>query len=311
MTDIILSMDKKVLVVYYSQTGQLGEIVNSICAPLKAEGDVEVVYEILKPKTPFPFPWTSDQFFQTMPESVKGIPCELEPLTLKGNEQFDLIIAAWQPWYLSPSIPAHALFQHETIRKLMNGKPVITVIGSRNMWVLAQDVIKKYIVSANARLVGNIILRDKAPNLLGVISVIRWMFQGKKDRYLKIIPPAGISDEDIKAAITFGSIILKALKQGKYDMLQNELVAQGAVDVQPEVVMIEKRGIVLFRLWAGFILKKGSYGSKARIVRVRMFKYYLLAVLYLVSPFASILYEIIRPFRSKTIKKQISLYQSV
>ncbi len=304
-------MVKKVLVVYYSQTGQLEEIVNSIGAPLKAGGDVEVIFEKIRPKTPFPFPWTSDEFFQAMPESVKGIPCELEPLTLKGDEQFDLIIAAWQPWYLSPSIPAHALFQHETIRKLMNGKPVITVIGSRNMWVMAQEVIKKYIVSANARLVGNIILRDKAPNLLGVISVIRWMFQGKKDRYMKIIPPAGISDEDIRTSTEFGSVILTALKQGNYDSLQKELVAKGAVEVQPEVVMIEKRGIVLFRLWAGFILRKGSYGSKARIVRVRMFKYYLLTVLYLVSPFASVLYEIIKPFRRKTIKKQISLYQSV
>ncbi|MBN1145141.1 MAG: hypothetical protein JXA72_12000 [Bacteroidales bacterium] len=304
-------MVKKVLVVYYTQTGQLGEIVNSICTPLKAAGDVEVVFEILRPEKPFPFPWTSDQFFQTMPESVKGIPCELEPLTLKGDEHFDLIIAAWQPWYLSPSIPTHALFQHETIRKLMNGKPVITVIGSRNMWVMAQEVVKDYINSSNAKLVGNIILRDKAPNLLGVISIIRWMFQGKKDRYMKIVPPAGISDTDIQAAAAYGPIILEALKQGNYDRLQEKLVAQGAVDVMPEVVMIEKRGIVFFRLWAAFILRKGPFGSESRVVRVRMFKYYLLAVLYLVSPFASLLYEIIRPFRRKTIKKQISLYQSV
>ena len=156
-------MVKRVLVVYYSQTGQLEDIVNSICAPLKADGDVEVIYEKIRPKTPFPFPWTSDEFFQAMPESVKGIPCELEPLTLKSDEQFDLIIAAWQPWYLYPSIPTHALFQHETIRKLMNGKPVITVIGSRNMWVMAQEVIKKYIVSANARLVGNIMRQGTKP----------------------------------------------------------------------------------------------------------------------------------------------------
>ena len=228
-------MFKKVLVVYYTQTGQLGEIVNSICTPMQADGDVEVVYEMLRPKTPFPFPWTSDQFFQTMPESVKGIPCELEPLTLKGDENFDLIIAAWQPWYLSPSIPTHALFQHETIRKLMNGKPVITVIGSRNMWVMAQDVVKGYVKSAKAKLVGNIILCDKAPNLLGVISIIRWMFKDKKERYMKIIPPAGISDEDIQASSAYGSLILKALKQGSYDRLQEELVAQALLMFCPRL----------------------------------------------------------------------------
>jgi hypothetical protein len=47
------------------------------------------------------------------------------------------------------------------------------------------------------------------------------------------------------------------------------------------------------------------------ITRVRLFKYYLLIVLYLVSPFASILYMVIKPFRKQTIKKQISLYQSL
>jgi hypothetical protein len=304
-------MSKKVLVAYYTQTGQLQEIVNSLTAPLRADDDVELVFEKLKPKPAFPFPWSSDEFFQAMPESVKGIPCELEPLSIQGNEDFDLIIVAWQPWYLSPSIPTHAFFQHEIAKKVMNGKPVITVIGSRNMWVMAQEVVKKYIYEANGRLVGNILLRDKAPNLLGVISVIRWMFMGKKDRYMKIIPPAGISDQDIKACASYGPIILRALKNGLYDNLQKELVKAGAVDVLPEVVMIEKRGIVFFRIWAGFILKKGTYGAKSRITRVRMFKYYLLTVLYLVSPFASLLYQIIKPFRGKTIKKQKSFYQSI
>ena len=81
-----------------------------------------------------------------MPESVMGIPCELEPLSVNGQEDFDLIIVAWQPWFLSPSIPIHAFFQHETAKKLLAGKPVVTIIGSRNMWVMAQERIKMYIV---------------------------------------------------------------------------------------------------------------------------------------------------------------------
>jgi hypothetical protein len=138
-------MPKKVLVVYYTQTGQLRDIVSSITAPLAAEDDVTLVFEELKPKPAFPFPWTADQFFQAMPESVKGIPCELEPLAINGEDNFDLVIVAWQPWFLSPSIPIHAFFQLETAKKLISGKPVITIIGSRNMWVMAQKRIKKYI----------------------------------------------------------------------------------------------------------------------------------------------------------------------
>jgi hypothetical protein len=303
-------MPKKVLVVYYTQTGQLKEIVNSIAAPLAAEGGVELFFEELKPKPPFPFPWSSDEFFQAMPESVKGIPCELEPLSINGSEDFDLIIVAWQPWFLSPSIPTHAFFQHETANRLLAGKPVVTIAGCRNMWVNAYDKVKEYIRKANGQLVGNIMLYDKAPNLLSLVSIIRWMFLGKKDRYMKIIPPAGISDEDLRESAKYGKIILKALQKDDYTNLQKELVETGAVDVKTELVMIEKRGIVLFRLWAGFILKKGSYGTKSRVFRARLFKYYLLTMLYVVSPFASLLYQIIKPFRRQTIKKQISLYQS-
>ena len=302
-------MPKKVFVVYYTQTGQLRDIVSSITAPLAAEDDVTLVFEELKPKPAFPFPWTADQFFQAMPESVKGIPCELEPLAINGEDNFDLVIIAWQPWFLSPSIPIHAFFQLETAKKLISGKPVITIIGSRNMWVMAQKRIKKYIADANARLVGNVVLYDKAPNLLSVISIIRWLIKGKKDRYLGIIPPAGITAEDIASSARYGHLIVDKLKSGNLDSLQPELVKKGAVDVLPGILMIEKRAIVLFRFWSNYILKKGGYGDKKRLGRVRLFKYYLLTMLYLVSPLASILFFLLKPFRIKAIKKQISFYQ--
>jgi hypothetical protein len=303
-------MPQKILAVYYTQTGQLREIVKSVTAPLEADPEIHLVFEELRPKPPFPFPWTSDEFFQAMPECVKGIPCELEPLTVDEREDFDLVILAWQPWFLSPSIPFHAFFQLESAKKLLKDKPVITLTGCRNMWYMAQICIKQYILEAGGRLVGNILLFDKAPNLLSLVSIIRWMFKGKKDRYMKIIPPAGVTQADIDGASRYGHIIRESLQDASLDNLQPKLVSAGAVDVRTGLVMIEKRGIVMFRLWADFILKKGPYGAKSRLLRIRLFKYYLLAVLYLVSPFATLLYQIIKPFRGQTIKKQISLYQS-
>jgi hypothetical protein len=302
-------MPKRVLIVYYSQTGQLKDIVDSIAGPLEKSDRISVVFEELKPKIPFPFPWKSDEFFQVMPESVKAIPCDLQPLSLGGQEDFDLIILAWQPWFLSPSLPVHAFLQHNTAKKILEGKPVITLIGSRNMWVAAQERIREYLQPLHANLAGNIVLYDKAPNLLSVFSIIRWLFTGHKGRYLGIIPPAGISVKDIRGASRYGELILSALLNDDLGNLRNELIREGAVDVLPELVMLEKRGIVFFRLWASFILRKGLYGDPARLTRVRLFKYYLLAVLYLVSPFATLLFYITKPFRKKAIKKQISLYQ--
>jgi len=178
------------------------------------------------------------------------------------------------------------------------------------MWIMAHERIREYLKPMQAKLVGNIVLYDKAPNLLSVVSIIRWLFTGKKERYLKIIPPAGVSEDDIRNSSRFGDIILDSIRHNDLEHLRTSLVKAGAVDVLPSLVMLEKRGKVFFRLWAAFILKKGGYGDPARIVRVRLFKYYLLIVLYIVSPFAILLYFILKPFRKKALNRQISLYQS-
>lgn len=303
-------MDKKILIAYYTQTGQLQDIVNSISSTLGDGDGLSIVYEELKPKPAFPFPWTSDAFFQAMPESVLGIPCELEPLTVTGEEDFDLIILAWQPWFLSPSIPVHAFLQHDTALRLLKGKPVVTLIGSRNMWISGQEQIRGYLAKAGATPVGNIVLYDRAPNLLSVVSIIRWLFTGAKERYMKIFPPAGVSEQEIREASRFGPLIRAAVMSGDYENLRPALIEAGAVDVFTELVMIETRGIILFRLWARFIRNKGPHGDPSRIIRVKMFKWYLLTVLYLVSPFATLLFYLIKPFRRKALKYQVSFYQS-
>ena len=304
-------MEKKLLVIYYSQTGQLLDIVKSVTKPMSETNQVKLYFEELKPKPAFPFPWSANQFFQAFPESIKGIPCELEPVTVSPEENFDLVIVAYQPWYLSPSIPFHAFFQKEETKRLLAGKPVITIIGCRNMWTMAQENVKAYIKNACGQLVGNIVLRDKAPNLLSVVSIVRWLLKNKKERYLKIIPPAGVSPQDIVGADKFGDIILNALNNNSLDNLQSKLVAAGAVDVLPSLAMIEKNGNRIFNILGSWVLKKGGYGDPARNGRLIFFKYYLFFVIYVVSPFGSLVYLVSKPFRIKAIRKQVEYYSGV
>src|SRR5262245_6344207 len=103
---------KRVLVVHFSQTGQLARIVRSLVSPLAgASGEIEVVEEIVRPRTAYPFPWPLLRFFDTMPESVQLDPPELEPVAAQGN--FDLVVLAYQVWFLSPSGPMTAFLKSE------------------------------------------------------------------------------------------------------------------------------------------------------------------------------------------------------
>lgn len=60
---------KKVLVLYYSQTGQLKRVLESFIAELSDE-EICVEYRAIKPKKAYPFPWSFYDFFDEFPEAV-------------------------------------------------------------------------------------------------------------------------------------------------------------------------------------------------------------------------------------------------
>ena len=86
---------KNLLVVQYSQTGQLSRVVDSIIEPLKASNDVNVTCVTVKPLDPYPFPWPFFRFFDVFPESVYLDPPPIEALDLDPESQFDLVILAY------------------------------------------------------------------------------------------------------------------------------------------------------------------------------------------------------------------------
>ena len=177
---------KKVLVVFYSQTGQLKTIADNFLLSF-TDDLAEVEWVEILPRQKFEFPWTGKKFFDAMPESVMETGCEIEKPVFK-YKSYDLVIFCYQPWFLSPSIPASAILQDTEFQKILKDTDVVTLIGSRNMWINAQEKIKLRLKFAGARLVGNIVFKDRNPNLISGITIQHWMFSGKKDRLLGIFP---------------------------------------------------------------------------------------------------------------------------
>ena len=299
---------KKVLVVYFSQTGQLTEIVQSILSPLEKSQEVSLVFEELRPRKEFPFPWTSQQFCDVFPESFLEIPCELEPFGFNADEDFDLIVLAYTIWYMSPSIPITAFLKSPEAQKVIKGRPVVTVIGCRNMWLLAQEKVKTRIYDMGGQIAGNIVLMDKALNLIGIVTIAHWMFSGKKDRCLKIFPHPGVSEKDIKEARRFGRIILKELSKDKIDIDQTVLNEHGAICVLPSYIIFEKRIQKIFKIWSNFILQKGGPGDPERKFRVRLFFYYLLLAIFLIAPLATLVSFVARVINRKKIKEAVEYF---
>jgi hypothetical protein len=295
-------MSKKVLAVYYTQSGQLKEILDNFTAPFTQAGiNVETVS--IQPVHDFPFPWTTPTFFDAMPESVLSIPTEIVPFQCKETA-YDLVIFAYQPWFLSPSIPANSLLQHPSFKAIIKDTPVITLIGSRNMWISSQERVKKFLRAAGARLVGNSVLMDRHHNLISVVTIFHWMLSGRKDSYKNIFPIPGVSEQDIRDVSRFGETAAAHLQQNRLETLQEAFIAQKAVEVHYNLLFIEERGSKLFGIWAKLISRK-----KNRAAWLVAFKWYLLIALFVVAPIVLTIFSILfKPFLGKSIRRKKQYY---
>lgn len=291
-----------VAVFYYTQTGQALAIARSLCAPLEAAG-CRVVTREIRPVTAYPYPWSSEAFFQVFPESRLGIACAIEPVDLSGAvAEADLVLVAGQSWYLSLSTPLHAFFQSPEVRAYLYGRPVVFVNGCRNMWVMTQSETRRSLREIGARYVGFIELHDRAPNLVSVLTIIRWLFYGRKEA-TRLLPAAGVSQRDVADADRFGLVILRTLYDGRWEQLQERLMREGAVTFIPHLYFIERNGYRMWGRWAHFVRRRGDAGDPRRQGRLRLFKAYLFFVLYAVSPFGLLFYWLTYPLRRAALER--------
>jgi hypothetical protein len=298
---------KKILVIYFSQSGQQMRILQSLAKPFFDAGH-EVVFEEVKPIERFPFPWSAYEFFNAFPETFTQQPIALQGLSANANKDFDLIILGYQPWFLTPSRPISSFLQSDEGKHILRNKNVVTVLGCRNMWLGAQEKVKRRLLEANANLVAHMALVDRSGNLTSLITILRWMFTGNKDPFW-FFPPAGVSETDIRHAAVFGSHIKDALNANSFTNLQDTLNKDGAIEVKPNLVLLEKRGQKAFSVWAKFVAMGGAVHSTGRKMRVYIFMYLLPTAIFILSPLLWLLSRVMLVVKRKQLDLEVSYYK--
>ncbi|KAA2216262.1 dialkylrecorsinol condensing enzyme DarA [Chryseobacterium sediminis] len=285
-------MKKNILVIYYSQTGQLEDIVRTIAKPFEAQKEkYDVTYYNIKLKEDFPFPWPGDVFFNTFPESYLQIPKEILPPSEEIlNKKYDLILFGYQVWYLTPSIPIISFLKSGYAERILKDTPVVTISGTRNMWMLSQEKLKVYLRDLQAKLVGNIALVDRHDNYTSVLTILRWLTTGQKEKS-GMLPAAGVSDEEITGSVKYGEIIERYFNNNDLNNLQPELVKNGAIEIRAFLVRVEKVGNKIFTVWSNLIIKK----KEKRPLLIKFFKVYLMAAIWIISPVVLVLHLLTTP----------------
>ncbi len=299
---------KKVLVIYFTQTGQAKQSLDAVLKPFEEDTNYQLDHLLIKPKQAFPYPWSYTQFFDAFPETVNGIACELEPIAIDPKTDYDLVVIAYQPWFLSICIPINSFLQTPEAKQLLTNKPVVTIINCRNMWLGAQEKMKKQLLNLKANLVGNITFVDRSANLVSLVTVLAYVLKGTKENFMGIFPKYGVTEKDLAHAPVFGNIILNNLEKGSLQNIQPELNQQGALDIRGNLLLMEGRGRALFPLYANYISKKGTQGSEQRKTRVRIFGIVLPTAILILSPIITILSRLAPVLARKKFSKEIAYY---
>jgi hypothetical protein len=300
---------KRILVLSYSQTGQLSRIAERIVGPLREDARIAVHVEPLRPLSPFPFPWTFFRFLDAFPESAHLVAPPMQPLSLTGNEEFDLVILPYQVWFLAPSLPIVGFLKNPVAGRLLAGKPVVTVIACRNMWMLAQDKMRKLLDACGARLIDNVVLVDPSPTMVSLFTTPLWLLSGKRD-FLPGVRPAGVDELSIAATRRFGLALRDALVADQERSAAPLLSGLGAVEADPHLLFSEKVATRSFFVWGKLLRIVGMPGQLRRIPFLTLYVCFLIAIILTVVPISLLIQALLRPFMGKRFAILKQLYET-
>ena len=298
---------KKILVLYYSQSGQLERILARLVQGLES-GGIAVQCDVRRiiPVTPYPYPWSFYRFFGVFPEAVLLDGCPVQPVATADH--YDLIVLGYTIWFLSPAIPVTGFLQSEQAARLFKDTPVVTVIACRDMWLIGQEKMKSLLAGLGARLLDNVVLTDQGKSIYTFVTMPRWMLTGNKDRFW-FFPKAGVAEEEILCADRFGRRLAAMLAKDGEKGEAPLLAGLGAVDVNGKLIATERIAHRSFLLWSRLIKKAGPPDSRGRKVVITIYAVFLLCLVLTVVPLNMLVRRLASPFCRKSIARAVSYYE--
>ena len=288
---------KRILVAYYSQSGDVIRAAESFVKFLDIP-EVELTWECIKPKADYPYPWNLYKFFDVFPECINGEPPEIQLPKFDQDEKFDLVILAYQVWFLAPSLPIQAFLKSE-YAKVLNNTKVITLVVCRNMWHSASEIMKKMIAEVGGIHVDNVVVTHQGPPLATFVTTPRLLLTGKKDKFLGALPPAGVCNQEIDALSRFGRQIANNLTALSDSSNQPLLKYLGAVEINKRYIIPEIIGRFVYTPWAKtarFFGKPGSWSRRPIVYLFAVQLVLLIPIILLVSAvFRVLFYPLINP----------------
>lgn len=249
---------RRAVVYLYTQTGQLREVTDALTEPMRAAG-WQIRYVEIRPRPPFPFPWSPARFFGVFPQAVDPqARVELAALPEDAAADHDeLVILAYQVWYLAPALPIRSLLK--TRPDLFDDRNVVTVIGCRNMWYSAAIEVAGLLRTAGARRVDVVAATDTRGNATTLVTTLRWLLTGRREQFLWF-GRAGIGDHELARVAAAGRALAGS-----------GVCPPGTAPVAPALAAADLLAGTVFRSWGAKVRSARRYGPAIQATTLAVF----------------------------------------
>jgi hypothetical protein len=216
---------KKVLVLFYSLTNNGKGAIDRVTTGLEAEG-YTVTKQVVVPKERelFTFPFQQRlAFVRIMIRAILRVPAKIEPLRIKPDHDFDLIVVESQTWFIGISAPVEAIFQDPVNRGVFAGRDVAVVNVCRGLWRRPQAQLVRRVESYGGRIVGVRAFANPGREPIRVFSLFFFLGAGApgKPAWLKrVLTPQHISEDALGKLELFGRTLAKRPAASLHDIAE-------------------------------------------------------------------------------------------
>ncbi len=257
-------MKKKILIFYYSQSGELYNAVNRII-PESVRKEYQIDYIKIEPFVHYKFPCSWQSFFSVFPDSVLQNTRPNKKINITPNSD-DIILLCYQPWFVHPSIPFNSFLKSEYFSEIITNHKVVLFSCCRNTWINSLNIVRTNILENKGVIISEIIIEDSAAtDLKSAYNYIKWFFTGKKSPFNDLIDANKKNIENRLHKV----------------LIENCAEKQINLKTHPRFAY-EQKIVRYFTKWAKFITK--SNNTTAKKIKLLLFQTWIVLALIFLAP---------------------------
>ena len=217
-------MSAKVLLVYYSYTGQTQKVLDAAADVLRERGcevtlaPIEFVDpQYSEPFTRFPMRRVWPDMFSVFKAQGRGETGEIRTPDAVRAGDYDLVLFGSPTWWDTVSMPLRSFLVSKEAGPLLDRTPYAVVTVCRRLWRGNLEAVRELADKQGGRFVDSIHFEYPGGQLPSLLSLASYLGSGEyRDRYLGVkIPPTNISAAQVDQARAFAGRLADRLFDGK------------------------------------------------------------------------------------------------